>query len=374
MVETADAVIVGAGFAGAATAYHLTRRGFQRVLLLEREAVPGYHASGRNAALAVQLLEDRGHAQLAVEGTRFIHEPPDGFAAHPLLRRCGSLMIATGRGGHTFAAKDRLAQEIGVGGKRVPTGEAVKRVPLLAEVPPAEAFWTPTHGIVDIRALLQGYLAAARRDGTRVRYREPVVGIETDRGRIAGVRTPTAVVATPVVVNAAGAWAAEIGRLAGVGRRTLTPRRRHLFQPRVAVPIQPDWPMVWDVGIDVYFRPEGNGLLMSPCDASIHAAKEPDVDPAVSELLMGKLERAFPRLSTAAVVSCWACLRTFTPDERFLIGRDPEMEGLVWVAGLGGHGMTTSAAVGRLAAQAVLGEESSEVAAFTPARLGAATS
>jgi len=86
-------------------------------------------------------------------------------------------------------------------------------------------------------------------------------------------------------------------------------------------------------------------------------------------LLAEKLARAFPALASARVVSAWACLRTFARDERFVIGRDPELDGFVWVAALGGHGMTTSAAVGRLGAAAVLGEDSEELRQFSPARL-----
>ena len=98
-------------------------------------------------------------------------------------------------------------------------------------------------------------------------------------------------------------------------------------------------------------------MLTSPCDATPHDPREPQLDSAAAELLFDKLRRAFPSLVDANVVSSWACLRTFARDERFVIGPDPEVNGLIWVAGLGGHGMTTSPAVGRLGAAAVLGDE-----------------
>jgi len=93
------------------------------------------------------------------------------------------------------------------------------------------------------------------------------------------------------------------------------------------------------------------------------------VDSAAQQALAEKVARAFPALTTARITSAWACLRTFAHDERFVIGRDPELQGLVWVAALGGHGMTTSAAVGRLGAAAALGEHSEELQHFSPARL-----
>ncbi|MFQ5665484.1 MAG: NAD(P)/FAD-dependent oxidoreductase [Candidatus Binatia bacterium] len=368
-METADIVIIGAGFAGASTAYHLARRGFRDVLVLEREAVAGMHASGRNAALAFQVLSDPVEAQLAVEGARFIAAPPEGFCPTPLIRRCGSLLVAGARGVTQLAEARRAGQRLGVDGELITRDEAMRRVPLLAGAPFGQAFWNPADGVVDIHSLLQGYLAGARAARARVAYRRAITGVRVSHGRVEAVDTDRERVATRCVVNAAGAWAGEIGVLAGVGARTLAPRRRHLFQTAVDVPVAHDWPFVWHNDLDVYFRPEGEGLLMSPCDATPHPPCEPVTDTAAEALLAEKVQRAFPALASARIMSAWACLRTFARDERFVIGRDPELAGLIWVAALGGHGMTTSAAVGRLGAAAVLGEPCANLQPFAPDRL-----
>jgi D-arginine dehydrogenase len=368
-VETADVVIAGAGFAGAATAYQLVTRGVRNVLVLEREAVPGVHASGRNAALAFQILADAAEAALAVEGARFIADPPEGFCAVPLLRRCGSLLVAGAPGMPQLSVANDAAKQLGLPGEVITAGDAVRRVPVLQDAPFAGALWNPSDGVVDIHALLQSYLAGARHGGARIEFGATVTAVHVRSGRIDAVETNRGLVATGCLVNAAGAWAGEIGTLAGVGARSLAPRRRHLFQTAVDIPIDHDWPFVWHNDIDVYFRPEGDGLLMSPCDATPHAPREPIVDNAVQEMLAEKINRAFPRLGAARITSAWACLRTFARDEHFVIGRDPEIDGLVWVAALGGHGMTTSPAVGRLGAAAVLGERNEELERFAPARL-----
>lgn len=370
-MDTAEVVIIGGGFAGAATAYHLATRGVCNVLLLEREAIAGMHASGRNAALAFQVLSDAAEARLAVEGAQFIAQPPDGFCEAPLLRRTGSLLIAGEAGLPQLREAEAAGRHVGIHGELLSAEQAVRRVAALAGAPFAGAFWNPHDGVVDIHALLHGYLAGARRGGARIEYRRAITAVRVRGGRVVAVEADGMAVEAGCVVNAAGAWAGEVGRLAGVGARTLGPRRRHLFQTLVDVPIPRDWPFVWHNDLDVYFRPEGDGLLMSPCDATPHPPREPLVDAAVERLLAQKITRAFPALAAARITSAWACLRTFARDERFVIGRDPEVEGLVWVAGLGGHGMTTSCAVGRLGAAAVLGEASEALHYFSPARLTA---
>jgi len=368
-VDTAEVVVIGAGFAGASTAYHLVHRGVRDILVLEREPVPGMHASGRNAALAFQVLSDATEADLAVEGAQFIAAPPPGFVPQPLLRRTGSLLVAESGGLPQLQRTHDDARRLGLACELLGVAAAVERVPALAGAPFAGAFWTPHDGVVDIHALLQGYLAGARAGGVRIEYLRGITNIAVEGGRVAGVDTDRGPIATRCVVNAAGAWAGDVGTLAGVGARTLQPRRRHLFQTLVDMPVARSWPFVWHNDIDVYFRPEGDGLLMSPCDATPHAAQPPLIDSAAARALAQKIARAFPALAAARIVSAWACLRTFARDERFVIGRDPEIDGLVWVAALGGHGMTTSPAVGRLGAAAVVGERSEQLDYFSPARL-----
>lgn len=368
-MPSADVVIIGAGFAGAATAYHLAQRGAGSVLILEREAVPGVHASGRNAALAFSILGDPVETRLAVEGAAFLREPPPGFCDTQLFQAFGSMQVAGPQGLAGLQESLRSAATVDYACEILAHEEAVRRVPVIAGGSFTHAFWNPNDGVVDIHALLQGYLAAARAAGTRIEYRSEVRAIARDSRRISGVETDQGTISTRCVVNAAGGWAGRVGELAGVGNRTLAPRRRHLLQTLIDEPMDRAWPFVWHNDVDLYFRPERDGLLMSPCDATPHAAQEPIADRSAQELLAEKLPKAFPRLAGARVATMWACLRTFARDERFVIGRDPDLDGLVWVAALGGHGMTTSHAVGRLAAAAVLGDPSQDLDYFSPARL-----
>jgi D-arginine dehydrogenase len=368
-METADVVIAGAGFAGAATAYRLARRGVKVIRLLERETLPGFHASGRNAALTFQLLSDPHEAQLAVEGAQFIGTPPNDFCGIPLLRRTGSLLLAGPQGTEQLHDSYEIARSLGLRCEMLSADRAMCEVPPLADARFDLALWNPNDGVVDIKRLLQCLLDGARLSGVDIQYERTITAVQVNKNRITAVETNHGRIETPILVNAAGAWAGEVGRLAGVGTRTLQPRRRHMYRLQVGFPTDPSWPFVWHNDLDIYFRPEGTGLLSSPCDATPHPTQDPVVDPAMEPVFRDKLSRAFPALVHAQIASSWACLRTFARDERFVIGRDPQVEGLVWVAALGGHGMTTCPAVGRLGAAAVMGDKTPELDYFSPARL-----
>ncbi len=252
----ARVVVVGGGFAGAATAYHLARAGVPDVLILERESTCGYHASGRNAGLCRQLTDDELVTDLAVRGADFLRNPPAGFSSAPIFRQTGSLLISA----HPIrldqmgsrALLHRLPSE------RLDRDGLLARWPRLSGLPAAGAVSFPTDGVIDIHALLQGFLAGARAAGAQVELnvevrkfrhgRDPSsVTVETSRGSVAA----------SCVVNAAGAWAGEIGKRAGSGAGAV-------HQP--AAPPVPDRPRAQP-------RPAGAVLLVRGSGGDVRAAR-----------------------------------------------------------------------------------------------------
>jgi D-arginine dehydrogenase len=351
---TADVVIVGAGFAGAATAYQLSRRNAGRLVLVEQEARPGLHSSGRNAALGRQIVTDPAILSLAVEGTRFMSEPPPAFPAHEYLRPTGSLILARASEAAAYQAALPAYHEYGLGARWLDRAAVEDRVPVTSGGTFDGGLHCPEDGIIDIAALLEAFLRAS---GARLLLGRRVTGLETAGGRVQAVLTDhDERIEAPVVVNAAGAWASSVAALAGASPMPLRPCRRHVVVTGPLEWVDPSWPYAWDVSQQVYFRPELPGLLLSPCDETDDPPGDATADESALALLAEKLERAFPRLSDLPVQRTWAGHRTLTPDGRFVIGPDPKLEGFVWCAGLGGHGVTASAAVGRVAAQAVLGD------------------
>lgn len=363
-----DAVVVGAGFAGAATAYHLVRLGVREVVVLEREPLAGVHASGRNAGMIREAVLPAAIQPLAVEGAAFIRNPPADFDPAPSFRRCGALMLADTAQAPSVRAWVDGAERVGVAARWLERAEVEARVPATVGAAFVGAAFCPNDGVVDIAALLQGYLQAASRGGARVLTGHRVVRMVVENGKVAGVETDQARLATPLVVNAAGAWAGEVGRLAGAAPLPLQALRRHLYVSGRLDWVEPSWPIVWDLSHGLYFRPEPPGLLLSPCDETEQAPGLAATDPAVAEVLAAKLERYVQRLADLPIARSWAGLRTLTPDGNFVLGRDPGIDGLVWCAGLGGHGVTVGPAVGRLAAEAALGRLSPSV--HSPERFG----
>jgi D-arginine dehydrogenase len=366
-MESFDYVIIGAGFAGAATAYHLSRRGSGRILLLEQETIPGFHSSGRNAAMVRQCVPDLALDELTREGANFIRDLPDDWPEPVQFKQNGSLLLGSGKGWEKLQHDAKGGLSVGIEMELWTPEQAKRHVPLLRDAQFDGAAWCATDGIIDIHALLTGYLKAATAKGAKLRYGATVEAIER-HGDMFTIITDKDSLQARVVVNASGAWANTLAGLAGASPLPLRPCRRHLFVSGPLSWVDKGWPFVWDVTHDIYFRPEGDGLLLCACDQEELPPGDPPVNGAVQELLAEKIHRHMPALSDVSISRGWAGFRTLTTDGRFVIGWDSEVEGFFWVAGLGGHGMTTSSAVGRLAADLLLSEPRSNVDAFSPAR------
>jgi D-arginine dehydrogenase len=366
-MDSFEYVIIGAGFAGAATAYHLTRRGIDNLLVLEQEAIPGYHASGRNAAMVRQCVPDLALDELTREGANFIRNPPDDWPEPVRFRQNGSLLLGSGKGWDKLKQDARMGVGAGIEMELWTPEQARRRVPVLGDASFDGAAWCATDGITDIHALLSGYLKAAAARGAKFRYGAGVRAVKR-QGPLFQVVTEGSAVQTRTVVNASGAWANAVGAIAGATRLPLRPCRRHLFVSGPLPWVDKGWPFIWDVSHDIYFRPEGDGLLLCACDQEELPPGDPPLNGEVRELLAEKIHNYLPALSEVSISRGWAGFRTLTPDGRFVIGWDSDIEGLFWIAGLGGHGMTTSAAVGRLAAELLLSGPGSRAEPFAPQR------
>ncbi|MFI9502847.1 NAD(P)/FAD-dependent oxidoreductase [Nocardia sp. NPDC052566] len=342
-------LVVGAGMAGAAAGYFLSAYG--TVTLLEMESAPGYHATGRSAALFSEYFGTPIVRALTAASRRFLQSPPTDFTGNELLHPRGVLAVGADDADFAQALADGLAAEVPV--RRLAADEVSALCPVLKPFP--AAMFKPGAMDIDVAALHQGFLSGIRRCGGRVLTKAGVRRL-TRRGARWRAETESGHdYEAPIVVNAAGAWADQLATSAGVRPVGLIARRRTACV--ADVPGTPrDWPLVTDVADTFYFRPESGGLLLSAADATETEpgdARPADIDVA---LAAERIERA-TTLRIQRIRHAWAGLRTFTPDESPVLGEAPDQPGFFWMAGFGGYGIQTAPEAGRRLAAAVTGTE-----------------
>ncbi|MBP1608483.1 MAG: dependent oxidoreductase [Acidobacteria bacterium] len=369
IVNKLATVIVGGGIAGAATAYFLTQQGLRDVIILEREQTAGAHSTGRNAAILRTLIPENLLRRLAREAAEFYRHTPAGFSENPLLDPVGICLAA--REGHSPGLLACLGDGNEKGAPRQVAPETVyKRIPQLAPGL-ATVLEQSDEGVLDVDAILQAFLRAACRNGAELRTSCEAVKLRVGSKSVLGVETPAGFLPAERVIIATGGWAASLAANAGYPI-PLVPHRRHLLVTEPLPQIDRHWPVIWIFGDEFYFRPESGGLLMCGCDA---VPVPPDqgevVDPSQIEGIATKAARWLPSLSDARVARSWAGMRTFAPDQQFVVGADPRLRGLFWVAGLGGHGITCAPMFGKIAAELIVSGGCSHpaAAAFAPSRL-----
>ncbi|HMK85856.1 MAG TPA: FAD-binding oxidoreductase [Steroidobacteraceae bacterium] len=349
-MSSADIIVIGAGIAGASVAAHLAET--QRVVLVERESRPGYHSTGRSAALFTEIYGNSSIRALTRASRAFLLEPPAGFTEERLTRPRGCLYIATEAQLGTLQAFARES-DIARATRRLTAPEAKALVPILRDEYLAGALLETDCADIDVHGLHQGYLRLLRRRNGRILNDAPVQAICDERGGWsvdAGVETLTA----RLIVNAAGAWADEVAALAGIGRVGLVPCRRTVVvvDPPPGVPVG-GWPFVGDIDQRFYFKPDAGSLFLSPADETPVAPSDAQPDEWDIAVAIERFESA-TTLEVTRLKARWAGLRTFAPDRTPVVGFSPEHRGFFWLAGQGGYGIQTAPALSRAAAALVL--------------------
>ncbi len=361
-------VIIGAGMAGASTAYFLTRKGLRNILILEREKIAGTQSTGRNAAILRTMIPNPLLNQIACQSAKFYINPPAGFSSEPLVDKVGVYLVASGE--HAGTLKSWCDDNPGAGIQLMDASRAYAQGPVLAPGLTMAAY-KPDDGVLDVHAILQGFIRGACHAGAELRLSCEVKVLKTRDGHVLGVETSDGLIEASKVVVANGGWASISNTFNGYAL-PFAPYRRHLLVTEPLSQVSPRWPVIWVVGEEFYFRPESGGLLMSGCDAvKVTPEQGETTDPAELERIAAKASHWLPSLADARVARAWAGMRTFVPDDLFVIGADPRLRGLYWVAGLGGHGITCAPFIGTLAADWIAEGKSSHPAAalLAPDRL-----
>jgi len=373
-----DAVIVGAGIAGASFAHALAPHA--RVLLLEREAHPGVHSTGRSAAMFMESYGPPQVRALTRASRAFYEQPPAGFAEAPILSARGALYAAWQ--GQQVALDALLGTLTDTGSvvSRIDADECLQRVPVLRADGLLGGVLEVDAMDIDVHALHQGFLRGARRAGAALWTDAELVRARAASGRwqleLAGGRR----VGTRTLVDAAGAWADELAQRCGVAPLGIQPKRRSAFTfaPPAGTDVRP-WPTVADVDERWYFKPDAGQLLGSPANADPVSAH--DVMPEELDIATGIAAiEAATTLTIRRPSRTWAGLRSFSSDGELIIGWDAMKPAFFWLAGQGGYGIQSAAGAADLAAALWLGTplsdalraEGVQVHALEPARFRAA--
>ena len=337
--------------AGASLAAELTPHA--SVVLLEAEDQPGYHSTGRSAAFWSETYGGPLIQPLTSASGSFLSEPPADFAETGFLKSRGAIHVASSQ---SDVSLRRLEEEFRGSNVRL---RSLDREELAAVIPGLRIGWDgglleATCADIDVAALHAAYLRAARRAGARLITNSRLVDARRSDDRW-HLRTSAGDVEADVIVNAAGAWADYVARVAEISPVGIQPYRRTIAQLRIDPPVHPNLPLVIDASGGFYFKPEAGGRLWlsphdetacGPCDT---AAEEYDVALAIERLgtiVDWRVER---------VEHSWAGLRSFAPDRLPVYGFAPGRRDFFWFAGQGGFGIQTAPAAAKLAASLLLG-------------------
>jgi sarcosine oxidase subunit beta len=378
---TPDVVVIGGGVIGASVAYHLAMRGANNVVVLDRGRRPGEGSTGRaTGGFRVQFstaLNVRLSLLARTQLARFSDEVGGDCGFVP----AGYLWIAETQ---AQLAGLRIALEVqranGVDDAVEVDAAAIAALnPALCREGIAGGTYCPSDGFIRPLGLLDGYRLAAQRHGTRFSYRSEVVGLRRGRdGRIAAVRTAHAEIATGSVVDAAGAWAASVARLAGV-ELAVAPLRRQVATTVPTTVLPAEMPMTLYAGDGFHLRVrDGRALLLLPAPGAPDAFDD-TVDPAWIDAVSAIARRRLPCLAGVAIdrPACWAGLYEMTPDGHAILGAAPAVPNLYFATGASGHGVMHAPALGRLLAEIMLdGAASSlpDVSALRPDRFASTAS
>jgi len=339
-----DYAIIGCGMAGASLAYELSESGAS-VLVLESEAYPAFHTTGRSAAFYMEAYGNATVRQITQSSRHFFDSPPNDFTHTPLLKPCGALYLAREQQTKQLQAlytqlKDRIEN------CQLVSDEFLKnKIPLLKNNIVKQGFWEPQSMEIDVAALLEGYIKLAKRNDSVFHYQEPVTQLHFNKTHW----LINDLFQANVIVNAGGAWSDKIAQLAQAQSIALQPKKRTVCIASLANEVDVrNWPLTLDIDEKFYFKPEGNKLLITPADENPVKAHDAQADEYDVALGIARVQEVVD-IKIKQVTRKWAGLRTFSKDKSPVVGFDGQASNFFWLAGQGGYGIQMAPALAKLA-------------------------
>jgi sarcosine oxidase, subunit beta len=363
MTETADVVIIGGGIVGSSIACHLTEAGCSNVLVIERGEMQGLGSTGRATGGVRAQFSTSVNIRMSLYSIEFFSRFEELTRRECGYRPNGYLFVATTDAHLDYLKQTRERQRA----NGLDAVEFVSREDIAGMVPGLRTddvlggSYCPIDGLIDPLAVMRGFTERARESGARLWLGTEVRGIEIERGAVSGVLTTRGRVSTRAVVNASGAWAASVARLAGV-EIPVVPLRRQLVYAQLREELPARLPMVIDMTDGFHFRCAAQaerqepGVLMAWPDPLETPGFKMDFEPAFIEKVFARARGRAPFLAQgiADESRCRAGLYEMTPDHHAILGQVPGVSGFYLANGFSGHGVMHSPATGRIISDLIL--------------------
>ncbi|MCW5838876.1 MAG: FAD-binding oxidoreductase [Anaerolineales bacterium] len=358
--KTASVVIIGGGVMGASAAYHLAQRGIKDVALLEKDEFFGQGATGRCAGGVRYQFGTEVNIRLSLASLPMLERFPEEIGQEVDYRKCGYLFLLTNDADIAVFEKNvALQNSLGVDTQWLSGDEIRARLPQMNLDDVLKGTYNAADGLCDPNSVVMGYINAATKLGATCLGNIEVTGLQVEGGAITGVHTNQGSIAAPLVLNAAGPWAAPIGKMAGVDI-PIIPVRRQIVTTTPLAGIPADFPFVIDFAKSLYFHREGEGLLTGMSNPDQAPGFDQNVDPEWELVHMENGVARLPLLEQAGLASHWAGLYEVTPDAHPIFGATP-VQGFYLVGGFSGHGFMHGPIAGKLMTEIMLDGAASSV-------------
>jgi sarcosine oxidase subunit beta len=356
-MQTAEVVIIGGGIVGSSIAYHLTNQGCRDVLVIERDTHQGKGSTGKSMGGVRAQFSTDVNIRMSLYSIPFYASFEERLG-HPCdYRAQGYLFCATSEAQMKYLRTNLERQEsLGLTtAKLVSAAEIASQFPRMRYDDVVGGSFCSTDGFVDPYSAMVGFMQCAAEHGAQLWRSTEVTGITVRDGAVAGVETTSGPVSTRVLVNAAGAWAGPVARLAGLDlpveplRRMLVPTEPFDGFPHTA-------PMIIDMSNGFHFRPEARGFLLAWNDPTETPGYKTDFDPGFIEKILVRAASRVPCFEDVPInpKRAWAGLYEMTPDHHPILGSVPHVAGLFLANGFSGHGVMHAPATGKILSDLIL--------------------
>jgi len=349
--ERAPVVIIGAGCIGASIAYHLGGKGVKGVVVLEREPFAGAGSTGKAAGGIRAQFSTKISVQLSQLAIAHYERFAEELGTDPVFFQVGYLfLLSDAVRWQAFRSQAEMQRGLGLPVQTLTPEEARRIVPEIVVEDLLGATFCPKDGLGNPHEVTQAYVTRARERGARFDFERAATGLRMDGESVVGVETSRGPIDTPLVINAAGPYAAQVAEWAGV-ELPVQPLRRHCFTTKPLPFVHDRMPMIVDMSSGVYMHRESGGMLLGLAKADEPPGFDTSVDWDFLERVVEPAVRRLPALAEAEISNGWAGLYETTPDHNAVLGPPTSVRGLMLANGFSGHGFMQAPAVGQLIAE-----------------------